>query len=114
MGLRYKMNTIFVISTPNNPPPPEQNLRGFCEVQYLPCIYQNPVKMGLLYKMYTIFVFEKLGGGAPNANSANVINSYRENPDSPLWRRFHRERRGRAACISRSWLGHRHGRPHQA
>ncbi|EYC28290.1 hypothetical protein Y032_0008g78 [Ancylostoma ceylanicum] len=30
MGLRYKMNAMFVMSTPNNPP--GQNLKGFCEV----------------------------------------------------------------------------------
>ncbi|EYB81986.1 hypothetical protein Y032_0370g95 [Ancylostoma ceylanicum] len=36
VGLRYKMNATFVISTPNNPPPPGQNLRGFYEIPYLP------------------------------------------------------------------------------
>ncbi|EYB84246.1 hypothetical protein Y032_0320g2383 [Ancylostoma ceylanicum] len=35
----------------------------------------------------------------------------RENPGSPLQRRFHRERRGRAACFLRPWVGHLHRSP---
>ncbi|EYC14935.1 hypothetical protein Y032_0039g93 [Ancylostoma ceylanicum] len=33
---------------------------------------------------------------------------FSENPDSPLRRRFHCERRGRAVCFSKPWKGHRH------
>ncbi|EYC43568.1 hypothetical protein Y032_0489g2369 [Ancylostoma ceylanicum] len=40
--------------------------------------------------------------------TSNVMNEYRKNPDSPLQRRFHLERRGRAALISRPSRGHRH------
>ncbi|EYB87395.1 hypothetical protein Y032_0263g584 [Ancylostoma ceylanicum] len=39
------------------------------------------------------------------------MNNYQENPDSPPRRRFHRERRGRAACFSRPQKGHRRRRP---
>ncbi|EYB81015.1 hypothetical protein Y032_0395g663 [Ancylostoma ceylanicum] len=33
--------------------------------------------------------------------------------DSPQQQRFHRERRGCAACFSRAWMGHRHRCPLQ-
>ncbi|EYC40465.1 hypothetical protein Y032_0611g637 [Ancylostoma ceylanicum] len=49
------MDTIFVISTPNNIP--MQNLRGFCGVPHLQYTYRNPTKTMLRYKMDTIFVF---------------------------------------------------------
>ncbi|EYB97349.1 hypothetical protein Y032_0141g2220 [Ancylostoma ceylanicum] len=54
MGFRYKISTIFVISTPNNIP--MQNL-GIPYQQYT---YRNPTKMRLRYKMDTIFVFSTL------------------------------------------------------
>ncbi|EYC17575.1 hypothetical protein Y032_0030g2146 [Ancylostoma ceylanicum] len=34
LGLRYKINVIFVISMPNNPR--KQKLVGFCEIPHLP------------------------------------------------------------------------------
>ncbi|EYC14335.1 hypothetical protein Y032_0041g479 [Ancylostoma ceylanicum] len=43
--------------------------------------------------------------------TANVMNNYPENLDPPMRRRFHRERRGRAACFSRPPKGHRYRRP---
>ncbi|EYC04647.1 hypothetical protein Y032_0086g1906 [Ancylostoma ceylanicum] len=50
-----KMTSIFVISTSNNPF--AQNLSEFHELPYPRLPYRNPTKMGLRYKMNTIFVF---------------------------------------------------------
>ncbi|EYC10437.1 hypothetical protein Y032_0055g2556 [Ancylostoma ceylanicum] len=55
MELRYKIYTIFVISTPNDIP--VQNLSGFCKIPYLQYTFRNPTKMALRYKMATIIVF---------------------------------------------------------
>ncbi|EYC21675.1 hypothetical protein Y032_0019g3955 [Ancylostoma ceylanicum] len=77
MGLRYKMDTIFVISTPNNSPISKHNLGKFCGVQYLQCTLRNSTKLRLRYKMDTIFVISTSENRPGRSSRKEILRKFR-------------------------------------